>query len=325
MRRRCWRRCGRRRGRPDLAAPDVRRFRIAAGGLSRQGFVPSMAMGKRAVADGGKAGLWTALATLGERVPPAVLAAALVLGVGLAALGVTTGRTPAPEGIAVLAVAAVAIGLVAHLLNGRSAVIAMAENLDGKNAQTAFAELLARAYEPTATTIYAVTSGYTEESMRDKSARERMHRVMDRLDQCLSQGVTVIRLQVEPYGPLSSDYVDRVSQQLRGETKTGTRMSGETKIYDMRDLPTLPSMAVIQGARGRGVVFHVLERLHRDGGRVERRAELVWEVRYDERNITPLLRSLARITEQRVAITTEHDYRNRIVTPSGTVPSAPPA
>ena len=277
------------------------------------------------MADAGKAGLWTALAALGERVTPAVLAAALVLGLGLAAVGVTTGKTPAAEGIAVLSIAALAIGLVADLLTRESAVIAMAENLDGKNAQTAFAELLARAYEPTATTIYAVTSGYTEESMRDKAARERMHRVMDRLDQCLARGVTVIRLQVEPYGPLSSEYVERVGQQLRGETKTGTRMSGETKIYDMRDLPTLPSMAVIQGARGRGVVFHVLERLHHDGERVERRAELVWEVRYDERNITPLLRSLGRITEGRVAITTEDEYRIRIVTPCGSASSAPPA
>lgn len=264
------------------------------------------------MAEDRKAEPWTSLARLTEGVPPFAKAAALVLCLSLAVLGVVASKAVNAPVVAVLTAAAMAIGLMVHLLTHRGGVMEMAENLDGRNAQTAFAELLSRAYDPRAKTIYAVTSGYTEESVRDAAARKRMHRVMDSLDRCLAKGVTVIRLHVEPFGQLSPDYVDRVARQLRGETESGEPLLGEAKIYDMRDLPTLPSMAVIQDSRGNGVIFHVLERLHREGARAERRAELVWKVLYEEKHVTPLLRSLGRITEGREAITTEQAYRVRI-------------
>ncbi|WP_270934193.1 hypothetical protein [Falsiroseomonas oryzae] len=219
--------------------------------------------------------------------------------------------------ILALGALALAVSVGSHFLLGGKATAsayhvpkhAWRERGAGENDKLAFAQMLADSYDPKADTIYVVSSGYSARGF-DQEAKSRMTAVMARLDECLRQGVSVIRFQVQPDSlPLADAYVDWVCQQLQRKDRDGNSVRGEVRTIDARRLLNLPSMALVRGRDGSGVVRHVIESMEPrpDGGTDDlvRTAEIAWAVHYDKDFVDALKRKFDGIANREAPMSAE--------------------
>jgi len=170
--------------------------------------------------------------------------------------------------------------------------------------QRALAEFLAADYDERAEVIYLVTSGYSKNGASTAS-NFRMRQILTGLDRCLKQGASIVRLQIQPDGPLLDTYIDWVCSQMR---EYGDRCSAA----DVTDQVGLPSMAVVRRKDKSGSSRATVE-LVAPGttGQLARQAVFAWRIEYPPKSqaLAALIECLDQFAEQGVNLTTPEKYR----------------
>jgi hypothetical protein len=182
--------------------------------------------------------------------------------------------------------------------------------------QRALAEFLSADYDERAEVIYLVTSGY---SVNGGPASDlRMKRILSSRDQCLAKGASVIRLQIQPDGPLLDNYVEWVCEQMQAH---GTRCL----VADVTKQVGLPSMAIVRRKDKSGTVRQTIENVGRGPtGCPARQAVFAWRINFQPNKsaLTALIECLDEFARRGASLDTPDKYRQfaqRLMEPHSSV------